>query len=103
MGRFVDSVENLLLKVMPEVTGKIEDFLKFKNIDTLNDDTRAFLNQFQFNTSFKQYKNISGQINALKNKYYYIEAQDIHLGVAPVEKFNKETQRNETVLKDVYF
>ena len=103
MGRFVQSTDNLLSNIMSEVSEKIEMFLKYKNVDVYNDEGQAFLDQFKYKESFSNYTNIQGQIQALKNHYYYIEAQDIYLGNRPDTKLKKNTLTNKSILKESFF
>ena len=84
MGRFVQSVDNLLSNVMTEVTDRVTNSLQYKNIDINNEEGKDLLDQLKYNESFSEYTNLKGQIKALQKNYHYIEAQDILLGTRPI-------------------
>ena len=97
LGRVVDSLENVLSNIMSRVVEKIKEFLTHKNIDIFDDD------QFDNKKTFSQYKTIHGQIQALKQKYTFIDATQIHLGNHQEVKTDKETGASTKVLVDDSF
>ena len=86
--RFIDSLEKIISNLMLSVNEKIDDFFKYKNIDTSDSEVKTFLNQFDVKACFTEYKSIQGQINALQNKYHFVNAKEITLG------------QNQTIIKD---
>ena len=102
-GRFLDSIEELLSDVMLRVTEKIKEFFEHKNMDILDPENKLFLNQFNIQQSFSNYKNLQGQIQMLKKNYNFIEAKEVHLGYHEEVKIDKKTGLEKTVFVEDSF
>lgn len=88
LGRYVDSLDNLLPKVIEEARDKITKFLEHKNIDTTDGDIKAFLDQFTYNQYLSKYTSMQGQIKAMKENFHYIEPQEMCVGQRVKKKFD---------------
>lgn len=80
LGRCVDATENLLSDVMKQIRDKTKDFLDKKGIDSFDAEAIEFLDSLKMGESFSKFKNMDGQIRALKKHFTYVDPQEKSFG-----------------------